>query len=250
MIVPKPLRLSARPLLKRRLRVHRFSHAATSPSSGVYTISGRARFTLPPKPLVPATYRHTRQDAYTDVLFLADPESLWESAPLLLKEEKGTLPEILTLHPWKDDTVRIWIEDAKLALENPKLRNYIFEITGYWPILLNEIAKKASSSTIDDAFLDRIRGDISIDASRLYSIFFSELDKNSKPLIFLRALAELNEPSNEEDILTWIGLNHEGWDNATVRLAAWWADKLDFIRVHERGWALDPFVMKILTGIV
>jgi len=194
--------------------------------------------------------KYTRQDAYTDVLFLADPESLWESAPLLLKEEKGTLPEILTLHPWKDDTVRIWIEDAQLALENPKLRNQIFEITGYWPILLNEIAKKASSRTIDGAFLDHVRGDISIDASRLYSIFFSELDKNSKPLIFLRALAELNEPSNEEDVLTWIGLNHEGWDNETVRLAAWWADKLDFIRVHERGWALDPFVMKFLTATV
>lgn len=185
----------------------------------------------------------TRKEAAIAVVFLAGPEILWRNKDKL----KSLQTDIITLHPWKDENVRIWLQDAQLGYENKEIRKQIFDHTGYWPLLLRMLASCTGNKQIDPTCLSKLD-------DQLFGSY-EALEKTCRwfglgleyPAAVLKVLADWNESLSNEELIELLPpqIKDQGLD--LVSSAIWWAKKLDLVRLQISGWEIDPFVQKILA---
>ena len=189
--------------------------------------------------------RRTKAGELT-VIFLCSASKLWH---VLSKAPVGSgfgLPEgpdLLTLGPWGDDAVRVWLDDIGVVA-NSKERQNIREVTGYWPLLLYEFHNQAANradwrSALED-LSKRLDGDPAYRSNLLEQFGIAR----NGPGTILRWLS-LQEECAEEDVIELLKDTHS---TTEVQLALEWGRKLNLI-TYGKGerLRLDPVVRRLVS---
>ena len=178
------------------------------------------------------------------VIFLCSASQLWDLLSKLPNGAGLALPEgsdLLTLGPWGDDAVRIWLDDIGIVA-NSKERQDIRKVTGYWPLLLYELRKHAGNTADWRSALEALHN--KLDGDPADCITWREafdIGRNA-PGTVLHWLS-LQEECAESDL---IDLLQETHSPRQVQLALEWGKKLNLISygTGER-LRLDPVVQRL-----
>lgn len=190
--------------------------------------------------------QYKKVNAWAGVVFLADPDTLWEYWDDLFTNNRPDY-EMITLHPWKDQAVRQWFEDSSLGPQGPDIRKSVFSLTGNWPLLLREMLDRINGMPNQDA-LERLRKEMINDRSLRDRLEEAFCVANRPSATVLRLMASYGDPLTNEEIPTLAEEGDRAKSPTFVEKTLAWADNLDLVTQAKGGWRVDLVVARLLLS--
>lgn len=186
--------------------------------------------------------RFTAKDRPVGVVFVADPDLLWNR----LDQWKSITTDVgsgaLRLQRWDNPALRQWIADAnQLSDCLPALCN----VTGGWHEavrILGEFAQKHGSFGVlggpEDHASETLRAHLSLDGS---FGFFDGIDTSA-----MKILAELGEAVPDPDLRSLHSSENPGQGVEAFDRTLEWAELLGIVDRRDQTWLLDPVVADLV----
>ena len=185
----------------------------------------------------------TSKNSWARVTFIADPAKSWEvisdhANELFSLVTSGLTPFSLT--PWHDAAVGQWLEDCSFPVQDEQ-REWIKEVSGNWPIILQELPKLEMQLSRWDASFEKFvnLAEDAAYAEKLCGDFGLEIQE---PCEVLKALAAYEDPITTEELISLTGK-----PDRIVESDVTWAKHLMLITPGDKwAWNMDPVVSRIL----
>ncbi|MDW8260951.1 MAG: hypothetical protein RMJ35_00350 [Phycisphaerales bacterium] len=183
----------------------------------------------------------------TRVLFLCDPSRLWQllgSDGNLPFDSLPLVPTLITLSPWADDALRVWLDDCQISATLDERRE-ISDATGNWPAVLYRFLELARESNSWRAAIRRLQQELQpgekflTDCSQLLGLDHREAGETFRHLV---EIGEATDAELEEVLGSEIGPEK-------LRRTMGWARLLN-LASHGKGgrFDVDPFVERIVRS--
>lgn len=196
---------------------------------------------------VKSVSRLVSRTSFARVAFVADPRTTWR----LLAEIDGDFDGLreqgvtsINLKPWHDTALRQWLEDTGFGPRDSNGRNTITQVTGNWPLLLQQFYKMCQNS------------------SQNWQITLKHFDDSlEQPEVAQKLLHTLGLQQPEHQIILktlcdWRDVNDvieylDEYPPALIERVLQWADLLQLAHPVQRDlWRVDPVVARLLQQCV
>jgi hypothetical protein len=172
--------------------------------------------------------------SFVSVVFVADPQRLWELAATLGEQDEWAEPWLSVL-PWDRGFVRTWLEELQLPTDSV---DRLGELTGFWGGLLESAASVKTLDFVNN--LERMTKLLTDHEWRRDNRFRLTGGIEEAEAV-LATLQGLGDGVSENDIVEYGGLPGD-----VVKRTLRWAEPLGLV-VRQPGatWALDSFAKRI-----
>ena len=177
------------------------------------------------------------------VVFVTGPNRLFSIVPDMVRRKFDGV-NFTSVQPWDNSTVNHWLQEGGYSAVDASVRAKLSNITGNWPVLLEE-ALKYLNSNIDDT--EKLEMEIKEAIysperkSELYNLF-GLMDAAMSPLKFLCD----NGPGWSIEEISGLIETGENISAEHVSNVLTWAALLGIARRGPDGWAIDAVVRQVL----
>ena len=174
---------------------------------------------------------------------MADTSHLFQIFAAL---DRMTLSELqwVTLRPWREDSLRQWMDDVGFQ-DDSDIRREVIDRTGGWPSLLTRLYDLVQLNGGLKSGLDKLESEMMAPPTRDRLIRSFGLDDPVKKKV-LRLLAEF-EYADRGGLAAVLA--DDGVDAGSLQRILQWAELLHLVRrVEEDSWQADGVVAKLLTA--
>jgi hypothetical protein len=183
----------------------------------------------------------TSVTSFISVVFVANPQRLWELAGTSADRGNWIEPWLSVL-PWSRGFVRKWLEELQLAADSV---DRLKQLTGYWGGLL-EAAGRVQRGALDFADALERMGTSAQDPDWIAQNRFRLTGGISEAESVLSAMSGLGDGVTEADLVEYAEL-----PLSIVQRTIRWAEPLGLITQEPGGfWTLDPFAKRMLSKAV
>ena len=155
----------------------------------------------------------------------------------------------MTLGPWADAFLRIWLDEHPGAVANDVQCKRIERLTGNWPLVLYMLEARVQEGANDwPAAIEHLDRHFNSDAGRKAMVKIFGLDQQREALAALQTLAEFGNESQSREVLLELAPDM-GLDPLEFDRALQWAIALGISTITDGdGVFLNPVVGRILRA--
>jgi len=179
------------------------------------------------------------------VVLVTGPTRLLSIVPDIVRRKFEGV-NFTSIQPWDDSTVNQWLQESGHSAVDARMRTRLADLTGNWPLLLEESIKLMNSSVDDAEILEKKVKDEIFRPERkrhLYELF-GLVETIIAPLQFL---CENGSGWNFDEISELLGEGKGSISIEHVTYALTWAELLGLARRGPEGWDLDAGVKQVLS---
>lgn len=183
----------------------------------------------------------SKEDAHIGVVFACSPAKLW-ALRASWHDVEAAAKAVLVLHPWHDDAVRSWLTEGSFGEQTREMRQSIREKTGNWYLQLMQMPRPNRKNL--SRILEAMGANEPAEATETIRSFGIVECVPEQLLRFIAKYSDLK--LSTEDICEFAEADSPLANLESIREAAWWAEKLDFIYRSDQGWEVDGFLKRML----